>query len=268
MLNNNPVRIRKGSVQGTKHKLRRINNQDKLMVHSRQIADRLYTFGVICDGMTGDKKESHSEVGARLLAEFAVAEIGLLAAAHVPVTEIPAALYSRMVGYVGNIARATCPGSPEELWHFIERNLLATVLGFISDGVDLLAFAAGDGVIIANEQVTVIDHDDHPLYLAYHQVDREILGGAAALLPSTFETISFRVADLRRFAIASDGLATQRAPDQSKTVEQIDLDALWDYESGAGAGLQWWLNKRQLEDQAFADDCTGIALGPGKGGLR
>jgi hypothetical protein len=213
---------------------------------------------VVADGCSLGGKKSvrnqhvRTEVGAVLLTAFIRSEIPLLLASHTPINLIPQSLYHRCVSYLANIARTTTVGGPEVLWDFIERNLLATVVGFVMNDEMLVTFSAGDGMIIVNDEFNLIDQDNMPKYLAYHLVDRSILGEAANQLPDCFDWMFYPTKDINRFAVCTDGVA-----DAWKGDPNI-INGIWDYQPQALAGLQWWINKGS-KDHLFRDDCTIIA---------
>src|SRR3989344_4653644 len=156
--------VRAGLVPGSAHKRKNFNNQDAYVLHEVQIGGTAYLFGAVFDGCTGGKG-SRTEVGAVLLSRFFRSEIPLILSAHTPIQEVPATPYQRSVGYFGAIVRSTVTGDAEEMWTFVQNHLLCTVVGFITDGATLVVFSAGDGVIVHNENVIVIEQDDKPTYL-------------------------------------------------------------------------------------------------------
>lgn len=251
--------LRKGSVPGYKHLRKGINNQDAYFVDQMVIDEVPYLYGAVGDGCSlGGKKVARgqsvrTEVGAVLLTSFIRSEVPLLLASHVPVNQFPQSLYHRCVSYLANVARTTVVGGPQVQWDFIERNLLATVIGFVMNQKVLVTFAAGDGMIIIDDKVTAIDQKDRPTYLAYHLVDRTILGPAADKLPTSFDWAVYPMLEINRFAICTDGI------EEAWQKEPGIINNIWGYESQAPAGLQWWLNKgaRVL---LFGDDCTVIGV--------
>ena len=247
--------VRIGSVTGSAHREKGINNQDAAMHLQMTTSGASYQCGAVFDGCTyrKDGKRSHNEVGAILLASFFRSEIPLILAAHTPIGDVPAVLYQRALGYLGSIARATAVGTPDSFWDFVRTHLFCTVLGFVTDGNELIAFSAGDGLIIANDGIVLIDQDDRPHYLAYHLIDRRMLSDFVP--PDTFDVSRFNMDDLDRFAIATDGLGGEMKKDPS-----FDSSGIWGYEPKAKAGLQWWLNKASNDEHRFSDDCTVVAF--------
>jgi hypothetical protein len=98
------------------------------------------------------------------------------------------------------------------------------------------------------------------MYLAYHQIDRSILGKVADELPTAFETNVYDLSYLDRFAIGTDGLVKRNSETKDLFIDTEERDAIFDYQPSAPAGLQWWLNKQQNRHSRFDDDTTIITL--------
>src|SRR3989338_2658044 len=250
--------VRTGTVMGSAHRRKGINNQDCYVVRAVEISGQRYHFGAVLDGCTG-RKGSKTEVGSILLANFIASEIPLILAAKTPPAHVPAILYQRCVGYLGSIARSTVAGSPEVLWKFIEDCLFTTVLGFLSTREALITFSAGDGANIVNDEIRVIDEGQSPFYLAYHLIDRSMLPHDI-VLPDTFQVETFAAGDVRRFAVSTDGIRAELTRDPGI------LEEIWNYEAEAPAGLQWWLHRESNLNGRFSDDCTIIAFARQKEG--
>jgi len=261
MLQVGRFKVRSGTVIGQSHKRVGLNNQDALKVANFEIGGTQYLVGVVADGCsTEDKKKSRNEVGSRLLTQFALSEMRLMLGARIPTREVPGNLYPRCVSYVGNVARATVIGEPREIWDFIQFHFLCTLLGFIYDGSDLVCFSSGDGVIVVDDYTMIIEQNNAPLYLAYHQVDRRILGDKASLLPSNFNVMAHCANDIKRFAVGTDGIVSKHPETRASYVPADDLEAIFSHEPRAAAGLQWWLNGQSNLQGRFSDDTTLITL--------
>ena len=123
-----PFRTRAGTVPGTQHTRKRVNNQDSLVLRDVELDGSRYTIGIVSDGCTGKRKRSRTEIGSGLLTLYAFSEIRTLLALNVPLKDIPASLYPRCVSFIGNIARTTIAGTPEEMCSFIENTFLCTLV--------------------------------------------------------------------------------------------------------------------------------------------
>jgi|SRR3989344_2829615 len=250
--------FRGGSVMGYEHARLGINNQDAHMAGEVTLAGRRYVYGAVLDGCTGKKRQSRNEVGAVLLSAFLGSEIPFLLSAGTPLPALPDILYQRCLGYFGQIVRSTMVGGAEQMWNFVQKHLLCTVIGFIVDAEHLVVFHAGDGAILVNSDALILDQGNRPKYLAYHLVSRDILGAAAKLLPASFETEVYETGPMERFAVCTDGFVEPFA------AGRLAPDGIWEYEPEARGGLQWWLNLRHGEG-LFEDDCAIVALFPEHG---
>jgi hypothetical protein len=252
--------VRSGTVPGIQHTRKRVNNQDSYVLREIDINGAQYTIGVVSDGCTGNKKRSRTEIGSGLLTLYVFSEVRTLLALNVPLKDIPAQLYARCVSFVGNIARATIAGTPGEMASFIENMFLCTLVGFVKSETEVVTFQAGDGFVLINDQDLIVDQNDRPTYLAYHQIDHSILGKVAEELPDGFETNVYDVAYLERLAVGTDGLVQRNNETKQLFIDPEERDAIFSYQQTAPAGLQWWLNKQQNRHSRFDDDTTIITL--------
>lgn len=242
--------LRSGSVPGHAHTRVRWNNQDCSQQAAWQFGGGEYLLGVVCDGCTGGKVGvTRSEVGAILSADFIVSEAPLIVSSGVALSEVPAQLYQRLVGYLSTVARGAAVGGLEVITDFVARKLLATVIGFIVGPEETVVFRAGDGVIDLNGQTTVFDEKNKPSYPAYHLIDRAFLGGFSP--PAGFESDVIKTEGIQSLAICSDGIVPL-----VKSGRQAEAFAL---DEPAGAGIKWALNGL-ANDGAFEDDCTVVRI--------
>ena len=248
--------LRKGTIPGYSHTKKKKNNQDACAANEIKIAGREYRFGVVADGCTG-APGSKTEVGSILITQFITSEILLILSTGAKLADLPQILFPRCIGFFRSIAGSTVMGNPEVMWEFIRKNLLCTIFGFLADETKLIIFNAGDGMVIVNEDIRIVDQDDIPNYLAYHLVDRTILGKSVERLQANFDVTTYDLADVRRFAICTDGLTREIKKNDSRI---DDLNGIWEYESSARAGLQWWLNIQSADNGCFEDDCTIVAV--------
>lgn len=249
------LNLRKGTIPGYSHTKKKRNNQDACVVNKTKIADQEYYYGVVADGCTG-APGSNTEVGSILITQFIASETLLILTSGVELVDVPRILFPRCIGYLRSIAGSTVMGSPEIMWEFIRRNLLCTIFGFLANDSQLIIFNAGDGMTIVNDDINIIDQNDVPNYLAYHLVDRTIMGKSIDRLQSNFDVVAYDLVSVRRFAVCTDGL-TREFKKQDLRID--DLNGIWEYEPNARAGLQWWLNIQSADNGCFEDDCTIIA---------
>lgn len=235
--------LKAGSIPGKDHLFRQANCQDKYRWASFEFEGKLYQAGIICDGCGSAEQ---SEVGAALLAEFEVAELERLINRGISLEDLPQELYQSSLTFLKALSclivgKKACT---EKSTEFVGRYLLATVLGFVMNEEQTLVFAAGDGLIIINDQVENRDEDNRPSYLAYGLLEPAQLGGPTIFRPC-FDFRLLPTASIERLAVWTDGFD----PALSREIWNL----------GGPRGLQRKLNiwsKRKL----FADDTTGITL--------
>ena len=244
---------RSGTIPGFSHTNKKKNNQDYFAVGEAGIAGEEYLFGVVSDGCTG-MPGSRTEIGSILISQFIVSEILLILSSGARIEDLPGILYPRCIGYFRTIAGSTVMGGPEIMWNFVRKNLLCTIVGFAMNREELVVFNSGDGMMIFNDEITVIDQDDVPNYIAYHLVDKTILGKEVERLQTSFDVSLYDASKLSRFAICTDGIV------EEEVKEPGVVNGIWNYEPGAKAGLQWWLNIQSVDNGRFRDDCTIIAV--------
>lgn len=250
--------VRSATKQGGKHIRLGYNNQDARESGSFTIPsrDQTYRVGLVGDGCSSRMPQwSHTEVGANLSVVHAYARIQELAGAGVPIDEIPQVLFPSMVEFLRSVTNLVMPRgivwkqpftpkgveAREGQNRFRNDYLAATLMGFICDGEQVVVFSAGDGVIVVNDDVTVIDQDDRPDYpvLSIYSAD----GG--------FQTTTYDLCDIDRLAVMTDGLDALAQEPQFLT----DL-----FDSDSVVAPQMLLNKTHMQrPETMQDDCT-VAL--------
>lgn len=169
---------------GRDHAVLRRNRQDA----ARAGAVGGAVFGVVSDGCG---QAPASEVGALLTVAFASAALEAALAAEGPLVGLGERVLGAVLG--GLSAVATCaPEARREA--LVREQLLATLIGFAARGEEVCLFHAGDGALLIDDQLTLLDSDNRPAYPAY-----ALLGAAVGVVE--------RVArSPRRIAVATDGL--------------------------------------------------------------
>jgi hypothetical protein len=243
-------RVLGASVIGTEHVRLRRNNQDALRHESLDYGGTHYEIGVICDGCSVKKGTgSINEVGANLLSTYVLGEVSNMIRLGMAITEIPDALFSRCIGYLRSIASLTMLGNSEATLPFIVNHLLCTCHGFVMDEKECIIFSAGDGVIIVNDDINVIDQNNESFYLAYHLVERRYLRDVGAKLPSAFEVKKYDVADIQRLAIGTDGLTRE------------SMEVIWGNASSFLLKRRFnVLQRTHVQRETMFDDCTAIVV--------
>lgn len=258
--------IRNGSVLGVKHAKLGVNNQDAVMALEFGIPawEKSYRMGFVSDGCTGIPAFSASEVGSNLLVVYCLARTQELIANGAQMEEIPLPLYHSVTNFLHTLANMVVPASiywpyPMEFKgahafrnqlkapkRFMTDYLAATILGFVDDGETLVTFQAGDGVLIVNDEVTVIDQNDRPDYPA---MSVNSPGGG-------FQVNTYASADVQRLGLATDGIEELLAVSDLGLLDQLFAEA-----QAGPMGLQFLLNRlRKSHGHLMADDCTVLTL--------
>jgi len=257
--------VRKGTKHGSKHIQLGFNNQDGVVLESFAIPvfGKQYHIGIVSDGCTGTPGFSKTEVGASLLPVYAFGRCQELICASVALPDIPRALFQMCTEFLRDLANKVMPsnilwGYPAEIkqyltggrdrWGSTERfrtdYLSATLLGFITDGVQLVTFSAGDGIIMVDSDTEVIDQDDKPDYPAY-SINNPGKG---------FATKVYDVQKIRRLLISTDGL-------KQLLQDPAFAPKVFAHLPGHILGLQILLNVTfQTQSHLMLDDCTVVAL--------
>jgi serine/threonine protein phosphatase PrpC len=233
--------LKAASIIGREHQRLWKNNQDGLSWDELSIGAQEYLFGVISDGC-GQGLES--EVGAKLLADFAANQIPFLLRYQIPLPQLPQTLYWQSVNYLSNLTNQTIT-NPEKKIQFVQNNLLATLLGVIMDQSMTIVFSVGDGLIIVNDQIEQINQDNQPFYLAYHLISPEMFEVPKPLVQQLNIRI-FSTGDLKRLAVASDGL------------EKELVNRIWSHPTNIS--LQRELKRLSRQEQKLTDDCSVIVV--------
>lgn len=252
--------IRGGSRQGTRHIRLNQNNQDACtyQTFSVPVFDRTYHIGLVSDGCSGNPMFSHSEVGAHLLVLYAYRRIQELICSHVALQDIPKVLYPSITEFLLDIMTKVMPShvlwkypvsiKDRQDWNgqtrFKNDFLSATLLGFIADELDLIVFSAGDGIVVVDDEIKIIDQNNQPDYPSI-SVNRPSEG---------FQTVQYQTDMVQRVAITTDGL--DRLVKDSTFRRQLfesDRDKI--------LGLQTLLNvTSNKHPELMLDDCTAVCM--------
>lgn len=227
------IQARVGQIVGHDHMARRVNCQDGYAL--LQTDD--FVIGVVCDGC-GEGK--HSEIGAKLAAQYLAGQILSLLEEDVPLAEMPALLHTRLIAYLDELVQVSKPLQPLQ---FIKENLLFTTLGVVCNKEDSLLFAAGDGTILIDETLHRINQNNQPMYIAYNLIEPELLGDF--IMPEGFEVYPCD-SSWQRLAIASDGFDEDLFP------------KVWGQKNVRG--LQRRVNVWSDRERRFRDDATLITV--------
>jgi Protein phosphatase 2C len=252
--------VRVGSRQGSKHVRLNLNNQDAHVFQSFEVPSygKKYHVGLVSDGCSGQPAFSHSEVGAHLMALYAYRRIQELICAGVAIEQIPTVLYPSITEFILDIMTKVMP--PNIVWkypikledrenwtgqnRFRVDYLSATLLGFITDGEYLVTFSAGDGLLLVNDDLVVIDQNNQPDYPSI-SLNKPGVG---------FISRIYMVSEINRVAIATDGL--------EKLLQDVEFrNKIFATNPGKVLGLQTLLNVTSTQNpELMSDDCTVVTL--------
>lgn len=222
------ARVRAGSVIGRDHFLLAKNSQDSFVIRQIENEGSELLVGVIADGCGSARR---SELGAHLVTSF-------LAEALVRGDE-PEHLGSRFE--FAAISLRDFLANMSSYWskpaEFTREHLLATVIGFISDGKKVLIFSRGDGYVFLGETALMLDENNQPNYLAYDIGQRG--------WEHHFHLMEVDLDQIGQLAIATDGFEPEM------------ISRFWG--KNHPNGVQRELNNLWRKKH-FADDATIIAL--------
>jgi hypothetical protein len=229
-------RVRTASIIGRDHILRQANNQDAFACSQEMIGQENYIFAAVADGC-GEGKDS--EVGAKLVSQFVVGEIPLLLKMGVSLKQIPQALFPRLVGFLGSLSGQFYFPDLERRTEFVGNLLLTTVLGLVMNNRFGLVFIAGDGIVILDDRILVLDQENKPTYLGYHLIERKFLQGEDQI-PKEFKILEVNAQRFKHLAICSDGFELELASE------------IWGFDHPRGLQRQFnlWSRKRHFQDDA------------------
>lgn len=230
----NRLRIRGGKVIGRQHVLTGKNCQDAYAIYNPvedegQLSHTL-SAGVLSDGCGSSPT---SEVGANLIVQRAISsamesEVGRIWKKW-SLHQVVEYVEKSVLEYLSNLPRGIWGGD------FVVKNLLATVLGFVTDGEKIIIFSSGDGTIFIEDDVLQIDEDNRPSYLAYNLLGQKV----------GFKIIEVDLKETEKIALASDGFESEL------------IDDFWSKEHPNG--VQRLLNVYSKKKH-FSDDATLITV--------
>lgn len=240
---------------GRAHRLKQQNCQDFATAASPLPG---CAYGLVLDGCGSKqphtlhaetRQPSHSEIGATLLGQFAAIWLHqqLLTYSQQTLPNPTATLcqaldtlHAECHSFLHQLT-ALFPWSDEAARsRFVAAHLLTTLVGFVVTPETAVFFWQGDGFLVHNGDITLLDSDNHPDYLAYH------------LLRPPSATPGFHIqplprAGLRWLAVATDGwqpalltqLATPRPSLQLDRWLQVQAKQPTYFEDDGGLAIAW-----------------------------
>ncbi len=174
------MKIGYGSIQGFTHRKLEYNNQDFVLVSENEECN----IGLVADGCGSG---ANSEVGAQLGLKYLLRKITKQLNSNWQIN-----LKEELQDYSRQIANLHSD-KPKE---FIKDFLLYTIIGFVETNNKVTLFYYGDGVIIIDDQIKVINQNNQPKY-----VNNELIGNEGGQF--IYEEISL---DKQTLVIGSDGI--------------------------------------------------------------
>lgn len=176
------MKIGYGTIQGSAHRKLDYNNQDAVLIFEAE--DLL--IGIVADGCGSG---SNSEVGAQL-----------------GVKRITKIIYEKIKSNVDwkknlkpemqNYAKTLAELHDVNLAEFVRDYLLFTLVGFVKYEDNITLFSYGDGVIVIDDNISIIDQNNRPKYL-----NNELKNGEGA----DFQFQEFKY-EGQKILIGSDGV--------------------------------------------------------------
>jgi hypothetical protein len=234
------------SIIGVNHIWDRSNRQDFVITAEKNG----YLYGVVCDGCGSG---SNSEFGACLIGNALLHRLMTYGGIYLEegkmsliCTSIQANLKSTLEAIMFHVLAVESNSATKV--KFIENQLLSTFLFFIADNGNgkVIVGSCGDGIIITDNDIRVIDQSDMPHYIAYDLVPKDRLMIQAHDLTG----VTASLLEVKKVVIATDGVQPLL---NSDTWQQVLYGT-------TGRQLQRKFNVLQTKDKLFDDDASCIVL--------
>jgi len=249
-----------GSVMGSYHRNSYKNNQDAGFIAENESG----LMAVVTDGCGSGK---YSEVGARLVARF-LCHRGLeLLVLEKNGMEFRDGLLEELRREALNFVKQTAQSLGGSFSQVINDYFLFTVIGAVITDEKVLVFSLGDGCFSVNGQVTVVDQDNLPRYLAYALVSSVVLSEDKHFLD--FQThVEMGIDELDSLVLATDGATDlQDRAEESISIlgEDVPVGDLTQFETNPkylknASLLQKDLVVRGVNKGILRDDTTVILI--------
>jgi len=238
--------INKAIVAGTDHTFVKLNCQDFCRVEANELQTKIC--GVVCDGCSSG---TMSEVGAMLMGQYLLNFLMHLDFAYFDDESLQNIVQSRIVRFVNDIMDSVMYDSHiKEKVSFLEHNMMATFIFCVIDKDKIFIGRCGDGVIILNDIVKVIDENDRPSYIAYNCIPQNYKQNpfvTAEPVPSIQVQVDQIFAT--KIVIATDGL-------RAAIVNNLTPELY----GATKRQLQRKFNVWQMQDKIFSDDTSCIVF--------
>jgi serine/threonine protein phosphatase PrpC len=244
--------VSSASVPGSHHRSMAKNNQDAWAVDKNEQA----LVAIVCDGCGSG---AHSEVGAQLAGPFIVKTLlNKLAKAPADFEKNLEETRTELHCFLRQTATSLNESSAAAVLEYF----LFTVVGVIITERQTVIFGLGDGLFALNGEVTQIDENNEPNYLAYGLLSEE-KARQKFVIRKIIDTGA-----IQSLLIATDGLAEWEEVKNRKIticgreqmvggIEQFFVEDKYKQNSTA---LQKRLNVIGLNHKLLADDATVILI--------
>lgn len=145
------MKIAYGTIQGSVHRNLDYNNQDSVLV----IQNNNLVVGIVADGCgSGSNSEVGAQLGAKKLSKIIIEKIASNIDWKIHLKE-EMQIYSKLIAELHD----------NSIPQFVNDYLLYTLIGFVKNGDIITLFSYGDGIIVIDDDVQIIDQKNRPKYL-------------------------------------------------------------------------------------------------------
>ncbi|MBN2535433.1 MAG: protein phosphatase 2C domain-containing protein [Spirochaetales bacterium] len=199
--------------------------------------------GVICDGCSAG---IYSEVGAALIGNLI---LNLMKTVDIAKPDVFSSSFEdHIIHFIRQLILCLKISSGPDKIGFIHHFLLTTFIFAVIEEDRIIIGRSGDGVIVINDQVKIIDQQGKPHYIAYREIPQEYFKEPRGIV-NDFSVNMYSASSINRFVIASDGLFP--------AIKAQKLPELFGTEKRQ---LQRKFNVWQQKEKFFYDDVSCIVF--------
>lgn len=228
---------------GNEHERTKRNRQDFCGYFLPAETGRRRYGGVICDGCSAG---IYSEVGAALIGTLI---LNLIKAGDIAKPDVFSGYFEDNISrFIQHLVRSIKVSSEKDKINLIHHFLLTTFIFVVIEEERIVIGRSGDGVIIINHDVNIIDQQGKPHYIAYREIPQEYFTGSPSALDD-FSITLYPASPVNSLVIASDGLVP--------VVQEQKLPEIYGTKKRQ---LQRKFNVWQQKDRLFYDDAACIVF--------
>jgi len=235
--------IHSAKIIGSEHERTKRNRQDFCGFFLPRQSDQNRYGGVICDGCSaGD----YSEVGAALLGNLV---LNLIKKGDITKPDAFGVYCEKNITrFIQKLTSLLKYNNKTDIVYFIHQFLLSTFIFAVIDEEIIVIGRSGDGVIIVNDEVTIIDQQGKPNYIAYREIPLDFFEGFSCPVDD-FSIQSYSVSSVDKVVIASDGIIPILKTEKYKEIFGTSKRQ-----------LQRKFNVWQQKEKVFFDDVSCIVF--------